>query len=377
MLLFLLGGGVGLKALLMQNFNGFASNASVVFSSRTSKPWKGFRANRFWEPDIRDVERLKMMMPELDVVTPIVSTWGAEACYEDKKADGISLKGISAEYSKIESPEIKYGRYLNDADILQERKVCVIGKTIYTSLFPDGGDPCGKYVQIGPVCYQIVGVDMRVSNMSINGSADLVCSIPFPVFQKVYNRGKVVDLICITAKGNISTKSIEPKIRETLARAHSFDPSDKTAVVCLNLGDFFSLVDNLMRGVDVLILLVGLGTILAGAIGVSNIMMVTVKERTTEIGIRRAIGAQPKDILSQIIIETVSITTIAGSLGIVFSVQLLKLLTKLVGKGLEFQITLSTALLALVFIVVLGVVAGLAPARRAMKIKAVDAMRDE
>ena len=175
---------------------------------------------------------------------------------------------------------------------------------------------------------------------------------------------------------------LEPRIRQIMARQHQYDPKDKQALVFINTEQMFSLVDNLFAGVNFLIMLIGLGTILAGVIGVSNIMMVTVKERTTEIGIRRAIGATPRDILSQIIMESITLTLVAGSFGIVFAVQLLRLLQMIVRAGGEtpdatFQIGFWLAIVAALLLTVLGVVAGLAPASRAMAIKPVDAMRDE
>jgi putative ABC transport system permease protein len=176
--------------------------------------------------------------------------------------------------------------------------------------------------------------------------------------------------------------SLEDRMRQILAREHNWEAADKQALFVVNTEQMFSLIDNLFTGVNFLIWLVGLGTILAGIIGVSNIMMVTVKERTTEIGIRRAIGATPKDILSQIIMESISLTLVAGSFGIVFAVQLLRLLEKIVNSRpdaspVDFQIGFWVAVAAAVLLSALGVAAGLAPASRAMAIKPVDAMRDE
>ena len=292
------------------------------------------------------------------------------------------MRGIYADYDRIEEPRIKYGRYINETDILQERKVCVIGKRVYNELFPDGGDPCGEFIQVGPVFYQIVGVDFSSGNISIGGRADQTVFVPLPLAQKIYNRGADVDLICTAAKSGIRMSEQEPRMREILSRQHLFDPKDKQALVIINTEQMFALVDNLFRGVNFLIWLVGLGTILAGVIGVSNIMMVTVKERTTEIGIRRAIGATPRDILSQIILESIALTLVAGSFGIVFSVQLLRLLETIVrmnpdNPAASFQIGFWTAIVAALLLTALGVVAGLAPASRAMSIKPVDAMRDE
>lgn len=376
MLLFLMGGGKGLKQILSKNFEGFATNTTIVAPGMTTKPYKGFKEGREWGMTYKDVSRLKMMVPELETVTASVSRWGQTATNGTKKFSA-SVKGISADYSKIEEPKIKYGRYLNESDVLQERKVCVIGKRVYTTLFPDGGNPCGERIKVGPVYYQVIGVDYSSGNISINGRSDETILIPLALAQRLYHRGDEIDLLCMTGKSGISMTALEPRVRQILGRQHSFDASDKQALFVMNTEQLFSLMDRLFRGVNFLIWLVGLGTILAGVIGVSNIMMVTVKERTIEIGIRRAIGATPKDILSQIIAESISLTLIAGSAGIVFSVLLLNMTEIITRHQAEFQINIWTAVIAALLLTILGVVAGLAPAMRAMKIKPVDAMRDE
>ena len=376
MLLFLMGGGQGVKDMLYRNFEGFATNTTVVVSDRTSKPYAGFQRGRYWDLTYNDVDRLKAMVPGLETVTPEVSNWGQTAVYGEHSVD-VNVKGVYADYSKIETPKIKYGRFLNETDILQERKVCVIGRHIYNSLFPGGGDPCGRRIKVGPVYYQIVGVDFNAGNISINGSADMSVTVPLPVAQKVYSRGNVVDVICMTGKSGVRMSTLEDDVREIMAREHKFAPDDMQALFILNTEEMFALVDNLFIGINFLILLIGLGTILAGAIGVSNIMMVTVKERTTEIGIRRAIGATPWDILSQIIMESITLTLLAGCLGIVFSVFMLGALEVINGDGTVFQVDFWTAVVSALLLTVLGVLAGLAPASRAMHIKPVDAMRDE
>ena len=381
MLLFLMGGGHGLKQVISSNFEGFATNTAIMFPSNTTKPWKGLKEGRSWDLTFTDVDRLKYMVPELETVTPIVSNWGQQAVHGANTVSA-NVKGVYADYTKIEEPRIKFGRYINDSDVIQERKVCVIGKRIWTSLFPDGQDPCGTFIKVGPVYYQVVGVDVSSGNISINGSADEAVIIPLPIAQKVYHRGNNVDLICVTGRSGVHLSSMEDRIRQLLARGHNFDPNDRQALFVVNTEQMFSIVDNLFTGLNFLIWLVGLGTILAGIIGVSNIMMVTVKERTTEIGIRRAIGATPRNILSQIIMESISLTLVAGSFGIVFAVQLLRLLEKLVNSRpdatpADFQVSFWTAVAAALLLTLLGVIAGLAPASRAMAIKPVDAMRDE
>ena len=376
MLLFLVGGGTGLKQMLSANFEGFASNTMVLVSSNTSKPYKGMKEGRFWQLNRKDVERLQLLMPELDVVAPIVSNWGQTAYYKGNTASP-SIKGVSGNYHKIEAPVIKYGRTISDADVEQERKVCVVGKRIYNDLFPQGGDPCGEFVQVGSVFLQVIGVDFSTGNLSINGSAADALLVPFSVAAQLYQRGDKVDLICLTGKKGVKMSTLENRVRSIMAREHIFDPTDEQALMLLNTEQVFSIVDNLFRGVNFLIWLVGIGTLLAGAVGVSNIMMVTVRERTVEIGIRRAIGAVPRDILSQIIWESVALTLAAGSAGIVFSVLLLNVVEALTKHQAAFQISFWTAILAALLLGVLGVLAGLAPALRAMKVKPVDAMRDE
>lgn len=375
MLLFMIGGGQGLKGLLEQNFGGFATNTMVLISSNTSKPYKGLPEGRYWNFTRTDIDRLKQMVPELDVVSPMISGWGSTVEYGEYSTSA-AIKGVSADYCKIEQPKLRYGRYINQTDINMERKVCVIGRRVYQSLFPDGGDPCGKFVKYGDLYFRIVGVDMSSSNISINSNSSYSIIIPETLAATIYNRGNIVDIICVTAKGGIHTSVLESRIRSIMARQHSFDPEDLEAMQILNTEEIFMLVDNLFRGLNFLIWLVGLGTLLAGCIGVSNIMMVTVKERTTEIGIRRAIGAMPGEILTQIIMESVALTLAAGTAGIVFAVFLLNIFQKIASDA-QFLISFNTAIMAALLLAVLGAVAGLAPALRAMAVKPVDAMRDE
>ena len=376
MLLFLVGGGAGLKQMLSLNFEGFASNTMVMISSNTSKPYKGMKEGRYWQLNRKDVERLQLLMPELDVVAPMVCNGGQTAEFKGNTTS-CAIKGIAGNYHKVEAPKLKYGRTISDADVEQERKVCVIGKRIYNELFPSGGDPCGTFIQVGSLFFQVIGVDFSSGNISINGSAAESVMVPFSVAATLFKRGNNVDIICVTGKPGVKMSTLEPRIRSIMAREHVFDPTDDQAMVVLNTEQVFSIVDNLFRGVNFLIWLVGIGTLLAGAVGVSNIMMVTVRERTVEIGIRRAIGAVPRDILSQIIWESVVLTLAAGSAGIVFSVLILNIIDKLNAQGAAFQISFWTAILAALLLSILGVLAGLAPALRAMKVKPVDAMRDE
>lgn len=381
MLVALIGGGQGLKELLNQNFAGFATNSALVFAQPTSKAYKGFRKGRQWHMEYKDIERLKQRVPELDVVTPLLFSNGGIAYYGDRKAT-ISVNGAMPDYRFINSPKIYYGRYINEADMRDHRKVCVIGKKTYKELFKEGGDPCGKSIRIDSIYYQVVGVDFNMSEgVSLGGEAGTTVILPLTLMQQTYNRGNAVDLIAVTGRPGVVMSKVTDRIRETIARAHYIDPTDEQGAMVFNTEVLFQLLDNLFRGVNFLIWLVGLGTLLAGAIGVSNIMMVTVKERTTEIGIRRAIGATPRMILSQIISESIVLTLVAGMSGILFGVMILQMLelanTEDGIVSAHFQVSFWTAIVAALAVSAVGVLAGLAPAARAMSIKPVDAMRDE
>ena len=376
MLVSLIGGGQGMKEMLNKNFEGFATNSAFVWSQQTSKAYKGFRKGRWWSMDLKDIERLRQRVPELDVIAPVVfMPWNASstAYHEDRKVT-INVQGVTPEYADVVGPKLYYGRYINDMDLKHHRKVCVLGKKIYKDLFKEGGNPCGQSIRIDSTYYQVVGVDYNTSSISINGTSEEMVTLPFTMVQQAYNRGQ-------QARKGVVMSDITDRIRETVARAHYVDPTDEQGARVFNTEVLFQLLDNLFKGVNFLIWLVGLGTLLAGAIGVSNIMMVTVRERTTEIGIRRAIGATPKMILSQIISESIVLTLVAGMSGILFGVTILQMLEMYnTEDGIvetHFQVSFWTAIFCAVVVSSLGVLAGLAPAARAMSIKPVDAMRDE
>ena len=381
MLVALIGGGQGMKEMLQKNFAGFATNSAMVWAQPTTKAYKGFRKGRRWNMEYKDVERLKSRIPELDVVSPVLFSNGGTAYYGDRKTT-VGINGVQEDYQWVSEPKMRYGRYLNDMDVAQRRKVCVIQKKIYKDLFPGGGDPCGSFIRVDSVYYQIVGVDYSsAEGMDFGGESGTTMLLPITLMQQTYNMGQNVHMIAVTGKKGVVMSTVTDRIRETIARAHTIDPTDEQGVMVFNTEVLFQMLDSLFKGVNFLIWLVGLGTLLAGAIGVSNIMMVTVRERTIEIGIRRAIGATPRMILSQIISESIVLTMVAGMSGILFAVMILQMLelanTEDGILAAHFQVGFWTAIFAALAIAAMGVLAGLAPAARAMSIKPVDAMRDE
>jgi putative ABC transport system permease protein len=384
MLIALIGGGQGLKEMLNKNFDGFAQNTVMIWAQQTTKAYKGFRKGRWWAMDYKDIERLHQRVPELDVVAPILfAPWGkSNTAYYGEQSTTPRVQGVTPEYAEVISPKMYYGRFINEMDMRENRKVCVLGKKIYKDLFKEGGDPCGKKIRVDSTYYEVIGVDYNTNGgINFNGRAEEKITLPLTLMQVTYNRGDQVDLIAATGREGVVMSRITDRIRETIARAHYLDPTDEQGAMVFNTEVLFQMLDNLFKGVNFLIWLVGLGTLLAGAIGVSNIMMVTVRERTTEIGIRRAIGATPKMILSQIISESIVLTLVAGMSGILFGVMILQMLemgnTEDGIVTAHFQVGFWTAIFAAIVVSAMGVLAGLAPAARAMTIKPVDAMRDE
>jgi len=384
MLVALIGGGQGLKEMLNNNFEGFATNTAMIWAQPTTKPYKGFKKGRWWAMNYNDIARLRQQVPELDAVAPVLfNGWSSTStAYHGDQKTTPRIQGVTPEYARIVEPKMYYGRYINDVDMRDRRRVCVLGKKIYKDLFREGGDPCGKTIRIDSTYYEVVGVDYSAGGgVNFNGRAEEKITLPLTTVQQAFNRGNEVDMIAVTGRKGAVMSHLTPRIRQTIARAHYLDPTDEQGAMVFNTEVLFQLLDNLFRGVNFLIWLVGLGTLLAGAIGVSNIMMVTVRERTTEIGIRRAIGATPAMILGQIIAESIVLTMVAGMSGILFAVAALQMVEMANTEdgilAAHFQVGFYTAILAALVVSLMGVLAGLAPAARAMAVKPVDAMRDE
>ena len=379
MLVVLIGGAQGLREEMKSNFEGFATNSGFVASQNTSEAYKGFRKGRWWDLELSDLDRVAAI-EGVALTTPSISRWRQTAVYDENKYESV-IKGIYPEYLQIEEQDMTYGRFINNVDIHESRKVCVIGKRVYETLFQEGEDPCGKYIQVNGIYYQVVGMSSSEGNISLNGQASESIYIPFTTMQKAYNVGNTIHILCFIMKPGYKVSSIEENVGRVIKEAHYIHPDDKQAIMFLDAEELFSMVDNLFIGISILTWMVGLGTLLAGAIGVSNIMMVTVKERTTEIGIRRAIGAQPKDILQQILSESMVLTSIAGMAGISFGVFVLKILETAANDpgdiSIHYQVSFGTAIGTCLLLIALGVLAGLAPAYRAMAIKPIEAIRDE
>ena len=383
MLIVMSGSGSGLQTGIMSNIQGFATNTAFFWTEQTSEPYKGFRKGRWWSMKMDDIEALRAGVKEIKYISPILfGRRSANNVVFGEKAGTYSVKGILAEYNKIDEQTLLYGRSINEIDNHSKRKVCVIGKRIYQELFEKGKSPVGELIRVNGIYYTVVGVTQSINNINIGGPAEETVVLPYTTMQQAYNYGDNIYFMVVTAHDNIKISVIEETIKSIIKKRHNVSPTDAKAVGGMNLEKQFTMFNNLFLGIKILIWIVGLGTLIAGIVGVSNIMLVTVKERTKEIGIRRALGAKPNAIIIQILSESLVLTLIAGIFGLVAGVGLLGLIGMASGgadDGAFFdpQIHFSIAMAALVILIIFGLLAGLIPAGRAIKIKAIDAIREE
>jgi len=382
MLVVMVGAGVALQRGMSKNIEGFATNSMFVWTQQTSVPYKGFVKGRNWNMNNEDIGLLINKIPEIQYLAPVL--FGGSSpnnVTRNDKAGSYGVKGNYPSYNQIDESKMIYGRYINDIDISEKRKVCVIGERVYQVLFPKDENPMGKNIQVNGIYFQVVGVTRHTSDINIGGNAEETVVLPFSTMQQAFNQGNIVHFMAITAKPGIKVKVIEDKVHAVLSEKHSISPEDKKAIGGFNMEDIFNIFLYLGIGIASLIWFVGLGTLFAGAIGVSNIMLVTVRERTKEIGIRRALGATPRNIIVQILSESIVLTLIAGVTGLMFGVGILSLVGYGLEKGNSFfrdpQISFVVALGSLFILLIIGTLAGFIPANRAMNIKPIEAIREE
>lgn len=384
MLVILLGSGRGMQNGIMRSVNGFATNSAFFFADRTSESYKGFNKGRQWDMRNRDVESIRREVKELSAISPII--WGNSS---DKNivygmmSGTFNVKGVHPDYFQIETQKLFHGRLLNEVDERERRKVCLIGTKVKEVLFKEE-DPCGSYIRVNGIYYQVVGVvQQRASGVNIGGRSEECVFLPFSTMQQTLNQGDIIHFLCVAAKPDVQMLPVINKIKSIIKEQNFISPTDPQAVSAINLAAQFETFNNAFLGIDILIWIVGIGTLLAGIIGVSNIMMVTVKERTKEIGVRRALGAKPWNIISQIMSESLLITAMAGLMGLTVGVFLLDMVDQLIGDPvgetmlLHPAVSIQVALAATSILLLAGLLAGLIPAWRAMQIKAIDAIREE
>ena len=381
MLVILLGSGNGLKNGVLANFGTYATNTVSISGGWTSQAYAGYGKWRHINLKNNDLKIFREEFPE--IVDVAGTSWyrGSTASYGERFAD-IILRGVLPGMQRIQGTEIVKGRYINEADIRACRKVIVIDEALERLLFP-GEEPLGKEVKIQNVIYRVAGV--------YKGDAQQRNSlgyIPITTGQLIFKGGdQVVDNIVVTVEGlrtDAEMEAFERRIRTRMAAEHHFDATDESALWIWNTIEQVRNMMVVFGGINLFVWIIGLGTLLAGIVGVSNIMLVTVTERTAEFGIRKALGARPASIIRLILTESVLITAIFGYMGMVLGVAAMEVVNHLItqapaGEGptifLNPTLNLSVAVSATVVLVVAGLVAGYVPAYRAAQLKTIDALR--
>lgn len=388
MLVIMLGSGSGLQNGVMYGMGDFATNSVFMWTRPTTIPYKGLPRNRRYYFKNDDIKALKENIEELELISPRLEGGGRRSgnnVIRNDKSGAFSVYGDYPEWNQIDPANITKGRFINNIDIEQRRKVAVIGKRVYEILFEKDEDPLGKYIRVNGIYFQVVGVFApKNQNMNFGGDKEQSIHMPFTTLQSSFNYGDIVGWFALTSKPGIPVSVVEEKAIKLLKERHKVAPDDNRAVGFFNLDKEFRQMSGLFAGISGLIWIVGTGTLLAGVIGISNIMLVIVKERTKEIGIMRALGATPAKVIGQIVTESVFLTTLAGYTGLVLGVAVIELINRNLpppsGSNTMFlnpTIDFNVAITALAILVISGIVAGLIPAKKAVSMKPIDALRYE
>ena len=386
MLIIMSGAGKALENGVMDGVKAFATNSAFFWTSRTSMPYAGFQRGRRWDYQNSDIQYIHENVKEVEYLSPRLFGWQqtGDNTIRGERSGVFDIYGDYPDYFKIDKWTTLKGRLINEIDIQQKRKVCVIGERVVEVMFAKNEEPIGQYLKISGVYFQVVGVIHADTKINIGGGKkEETIIMPFSTMQTAYNYGDKVHFFSVTANKGTKVSELEEKLKQILKERHKIAPDDLQAIGSFNIEKEFSKFSMLFLGIQVLTWIVGIGTLLAGVIGVSNIMLVIIKERTQEIGIQRAIGATPAVIIKHIVAESVFLTVMAGYIGLSLGVAILEVLNRILqsaGNEVFFrnpQVNLTLGLSALGILVISGILAGLIPAQRAISIKPIDAIRDE
>ncbi|MDE6464395.1 MAG: ABC transporter permease [Muribaculaceae bacterium] len=378
MLALLWGGAVGFQGIMSRQFAGIATNMGGVNSDMRSISYRGFNKGSSWGMTEQDIEAIRRTAPYIEQSTTLNFNHLTAVNADHSKSAGVL--GVESQYNGINNPIIYEGRFLNESDVAGVRKVAVIGRNLANELFP-GESPVGRDVSLGGIHFTIVGMAGQLGEASIGGRVDDSFIIPATTMRRAFNQGTTVHFFIYTAPAGHKPSENQAAIRRVLSSAHTIHPDDERAIQFMDISEMFEMVSALFMGFTLLAIFVGGSSLIAGVIGVGNIMWIIVKERTGEFGIRRAIGARPADITMQVLSESVLLTLVAGTAGICFACLVLGIADHMTAEPpyppAGFQISFAKAVGILVSFIVLGSAAGTLPAVKAMRIKPVEAMRSK
>ncbi|MGB0980937.1 MAG: ABC transporter permease [Winogradskyella sp.] len=376
----------GLKNGVTADFGDFATNSMFMWTQGTSKPYKGLPKGRYFNYKIGDVEAIKSQVPNIKYVSPrnqLGGFRGANNVVRGTKTGAFEIYGDYPEYIKQQPMTILQGRFLSYSDINAKRKICVIGTGVVKGLYNKDEDVLGTYIKINGVNFLVVGT-FKMSNNQGDGEQDAnTIYMPFTTFGQAFNRGENVGWMAITANDNVSITALKQQIFDLMKSRHKVHPKDDRAIGHFDLSEQFERINGLFSILTLVGYFVGALVLMSGIIGISNIMLIVVKERTKEIGVRRALGASPWTIKAQILQESLILTIISGMVGISFAAFVIWIMNTIldsVGPVQNFanpSVSMQVVFTALIILVVSGVLAGLIPANSATKMKPVDALRTD
>ncbi|MEQ8623801.1 MAG: ABC transporter permease [Vicingaceae bacterium] len=377
MLIILLGSGTGLQNGVKDTFNDTATNSIWVFTGQTSIPYKGLKPGRYIQEENADFEMIKNEIEGIEKASGRFYVPGNSDVSYNGESVSLGIRTVHPDHQYIEKTLTIEGRFLNQKDIDEKRKVASIGTLAKKALFKNE-NPLGKYIQVKGVNFKVVGIFEDEGGENEQETIYL----PISTAQMVYNGQNRLHQMMFTVgdAGIEESRAIEEEIRQKMAKAHNFDPNDERAIRFWNNVENFLQFENLFQGIRIFIWIIGIMTIVAGIVGISNIMMIVVKERTKEIGIRKALGATPWSIINLVLMESVTITAFSGYIGLVLGVGVIELVSKYLPESDFFknpEVNFQVAIMATLILIVAGAVAGLIPARKAASIRPIEALRDE
>jgi putative ABC transport system permease protein len=376
----------GLKNGVTADFGDFATNSMFMWTQGTSLPYKGLPKGRNFNYKIDDVAAIKQAVPNLKYVSPrnqLGGFRGNNNVIRGTKTGAFEIYGDYPEYINQQPLDIIEGRFISYSDINTNRKVCVIGTDVIKGLYDKGENAMGTYIKINGVNFMVVGT-FKISNSQGNNEQEAnTIYIPFTTFGQAFNRGESVGWMAITANDNVSITSLKQQVFDLMKARHKINPADERAIGHFDLSEQFERISGLFSILTIVGYFVGALVLMSGIIGISNIMLIVVKERTNEIGVRRALGATPWMIKSQILQESLILTILSGMMGISFAalvIWILNYLLDISGPVENFanpSVGMQVVFTALIILIVSGVLAGMIPANSATKMKPVDALRTD
>ena len=377
LLIALLGAARGMENSFNRLFGDFATNSVFVWGQSTSKPFKGFQEGRRVNLKLSHAKKIEENVEGIEFVVP--RNRNQALIVRNFLSGTYNVNGDYPLLDKVQKKKLLKGRFINQNDIDSNKKVAVISEDIYKQLFEKEEIAIGQYIQMNSINFTIIGVS-QTENANMGPSSDI--HIPFTTFQQIYNQGDTIGWLMITGKSEYNIKQIEEDAKLLLRNLNKIHPEDKRAFGSFNLGKEFAKITGFLKGMQFLTWFVGISTLIAGVFAIGNILLITVKERTKEIGVRRALGATPFEIKRQIVVEAVFLTLIAGLLGIISGGWILIAVDQAWGQGddaalVNASVSIAVVFVALLILVVLGTLIGLIPAFKATSIKPIEALREE